>query len=228
MPTYAFAAPAQPYLPIVGSDLRYPVRRIFCVGRNYEAHAAEMGNVVDREAPFYFTKSAHALLQSGQDMPYPPGTSDLHHEVELVVALGAPAFGIDAHAALSVVYGYGVGLDMTRRDLQAIAKEGRRPWDTGKDFEASAIIGALTPADDFHLTEQKIHLSVNGATRQEAPLLDMVWSVPDLIAHLSTLYHLEPGDLIMTGTPAGVGAVKKGDHLIGTVDRLSPVTTTIV
>ena len=228
MTNYTFDAPAQPSLPVAGSDLRYPVRRIFCVGQNYADHVAEMGGSADRDPPIYFTKSAHALLQSGESMPYPPGTQDLHHEIELVIAIGSEATGIDRTAALQAVWGYGVGLDMTRRDLQGIAKKGGKPWDTAKDFDASAIVGALTPADRFQLTEEKIHLSVNGETRQDSPLANMIWSVPEIVANLSTLYTLLPGDLIMTGTPAGVGPVKVGDELVGTVDRLEPVTTNIV
>ncbi len=228
MTTYAFAAPDQPDLPIAGSEDRYPVRRIFCVGRNYEAHAAEMGNTVDRAAPFYFTKSAHAILQSGQNMPYPQATQDLHHEIELVVAIG-PSVGLENPPAEEIeIYGYAVGLDMTRRDLQAVAKDGRKPWDTGKDFESSAIIGPLTPAADTLLDTAHIRLEVNGEVRQSAPLTDMVHSVKEIIAHLSTLYQLRPGDLIMTGTPAGIGAVVRGDWLLGSVDGLEGVTTTIV
>ena len=213
----------QPFLPIAGQTATYPVARIFCVGRNYAAHAAEMGGEVDREAPFYFTKSAHHLVASGSTTPYAPGTSDLHHEVELVVAIGKPAFRVAVQEAAACVYGYAVGLDMTRRDLQGAAKDQRRPWDTGKDFEGSAVIGPITcgPLPD------QISLTVNGVKRQSAPLSDMVWDVPSLISHLSTLYHLHPGDIIMTGTPAGVGPVQPGDVLIGNVPGLDPVRLTI-
>ncbi len=228
MTTYSFPAPDQPDLPIAGSGDRFPVRRIFCVGRNYEAHAAEMGNTVDRAAPFYFTKSAHAILHSGQSMTYPQGTSDLHHEIELVVAIG-PSVGLtDAPAGEVEIFGYAVGLDMTRRDLQGAAKDGRKPWDTGKDFEQSAIIGAITPAADTLLDAAQIRLDVNGEKRQSAPLSDMVHTVEEIIANLSTLYHLRSGDLIMTGTPAGVGAVQVGDVLTGSIDGLEAVKTTIV
>lgn len=215
-------------IPVEGAS-GFPVARIFCVGRNYADHAAEMGHEVDREAPFYFTKSAHTVLLSGQDMPYPPRTADLHHEMELVVAIGATAKDISEARAMDVVFGYGCGLDMTRRDLQAAAKEKRRPWDTGKDFDNAAIIAPLTPkannADIGHLT---IKLDVNGATRQQATLSDMVWSIPEIIADLSTLYTLHPGDLIMTGTPAGVGPVVKGDVLRGTIGDFAAVETTII
>ena len=228
MTSYCFAAPDQPGLPIAGSDDLFPVRRIFCVGRNYAAHAAEMGNTVDRDAPFYFTKSAHALLPSGTDMPYPQATQDLHHEVELVVAIGKSVGLVNPPPEEVEIFGYAVGLDMTRRDLQAAAKEGRKPWDTGKDFENSAIIGAITPAADTMLDAATIRLDVNGQTRQSAPLSDMVHTVAEIIAHLSTLYHLRSGDLIMTGTPAGVGAVVRGDVLVGAVDGLEEVRVTIV
>lgn len=218
----------QPMLPVTGSDLTYPVSRIFCVGRNYAAHAAEMGGDVGGEmggeAPFYFTKSAVHLLASGSTLRYPPGTGDLHHEVELVVALGAPAFRVSPDAAMASVLGTAVGLDMTRRDLQGRAKDQRRPWDTAKDFEGSAVIGPITPG----AMPAAIRLTVNGTLRQSAPLADMVWTVSSLIAHLSGLYHLGPGDLIMTGTPAGVGPVVPGDVLEGTADGLLPVHLTIV
>lgn len=221
--TTLFPPRPQPTLPISGQAELYPVSRIFCVGRNYAAHAAEMGGEVDREAPFYFTKSAHHLAPSGATVPYAPGTSDLHHEVELVVALGKAAFRVSVQQAPACVYGYAVGLDMTRRDLQGAAKDKRRPWDTGKDFEGSAIIGPVTPGP----MPTHISLTVNAVERQSAPLTDMVWDVPHLIAHLSALYHLQPGDLIMTGTPAGVGPVHPGDVLVGSAPGLDPVHLTI-
>lgn len=217
-----------PVVPVRGS-LGFPVARIFCVGRNYAAHALEMGNEVDREAPFYFTKSAHAVLLSGHDMPYPPRTQDLHHEMELVVAIGATARDIAAADAMDVVTGYACGLDMTRRDLQAQAKDKRRPWDVGKDFENAAIIAPITPADQVGpLDGLPIRLTVNGDVTQDAHLSDMIWSVPEIIADLSTLYTLQPGDLIMTGTPAGVGPVVAGDVLHGTIGDLDPVQTRII
>jgi fumarylpyruvate hydrolase len=181
------------------------------VGRNYAAHAAEMGNEVDREAPFWFTKSPFALIPSGSALPYPPGTRDLHHEVELVVALGEKG----------EPWGFACGLDMTRRDLQARAKEGRKPWDTAKDWEGSAVVGALRPGAG--LGDAAIRLTVNGALRQEARTSEMVWDLPALLRHLGSLYRLGPGDLLMTGTPAGVGAVVPGDHLNGEVEGLAPV-----
>ncbi len=222
-----FPPRATPVVPVNGQP-GFPVARIFCVGRNYAAHAAEMGQEVDREAPFYFTKSAHAVLLSGRDMPYPPRTADLHHEMELVVAIGAPAGDVSPASALDAVFGYACGLDMTRRDLQAAAKEKRRPWDTGKDFENAAIIAPITPKDAVGpLGGLRIQLTVNGLVAQEARLSDMIWSVPDIIADLSTLYTLAPGDLIMTGTPAGVGPVGPGDLLEGTIGALDPVRTRI-
>ncbi|WP_322889479.1 MULTISPECIES: fumarylacetoacetate hydrolase family protein [unclassified Yoonia] len=223
-----FPSRPAPLVPVTGAA-GFPVGRIFCVGRNYAAHAAEMGHEVDREAPFYFTKSAHAVLLSGHDMPYPPRTNDLHHEMELVVAIGAEARDIAIGDALDIVVGYACGLDMTRRDLQAQAKDKRRPWDTGKDFDHSAIIAPITPAVDApDLASLPITLAVNGEIRQSALLSDMVWSVPEIIADLSTLYTLLPGDLIMTGTPAGVGAVVRGDQMEGRIGDLAPVVARVV
>ena len=223
-----FPARDTPIVAVQG-DKGFPVSRIFCVGRNYAAHAAEMGHEVDREAPFYFTKSAYAILHSGQDMPYPPRTADLHHEMELVVAIGQPAKDISTDDAMNVVFGYGCGRDMTRRDLQAAAKEKRRPWDTGKDFDNAAIIGPLTSkVDAGEISNLDIVLQVNGTVRQEAKLSDMVWSVSEIIADLSSLYTLMPGDLIMTGTPAGVGPVVSGDALRGTIGDFAPVETRII
>lgn len=222
-----FPARPSPTLPVLGQG-NMPIGRIFCVGRNYAAHAAEMGGTVDRSAPFYFTKAAHALLPSGQDMPYPSRTQDLHHEMELVVALGKGGRDVAEADALDLVLGYGCGLDMTRRDLQAAAKDKRRPWDTSKDFDNAAIIGAITPADQVGgLGPRRIALKVNGVIRQEAQLREMVWSVPEIIADLSRLYELHPGDVIMMGTPAGVAAVVPGDKLVGVIDGMGAVKTTI-
>jgi fumarylpyruvate hydrolase len=226
MPT-VFPAPPIETVPIKGESAAFPIRRIFCVGRNYAAHAREMGGEVDREAPWYFMKSAHAYCASGATIPYPPGTQDFHHEMELVVALGAPAFRIETADALSVVYGYGCGLDMTRRDLQQIGKDNRRPWDFGKDIENGAVLAPLTKASDFTAAGQRIHLAVNGQVRQDATLDDMVWSVAEVISHLSGFYHLQPGDIIMTGTPAGVGPVVAGDVITGAIDGLDPISLTI-
>jgi fumarylpyruvate hydrolase len=223
-----FAVPAAPLVPVEGEAGTFPVRRIFCVGRNYAAHAAEMGNEVDREAPFYFTKSAHDICLSGATITYPLETHDCHHEMEFVVAIGAPAFRIPEAEALTAVYGYACGIDLTRRDLQGAAKEKRRPWDLGKDFEHSAIIAPITPKATFgEIADQVIRLAVDGTVTQEARLSDMVWSVPEVIAHLSRFYHLQPGDLIYTGTPAGVGPVGPGNVLLGEVDGLAPLHLSI-
>lgn len=214
--------PAAPTVEIFGEAARFPVRRIFCVGRNYADHAREMGGEPDREAPFYFTKSAHALAAPGP-IPYPPGTRDLHHEVELVLALGKPLFRATGTDAGDAILARAVGIDLTRRDLQATAKEKRRPWDTGKDFDASAVIAPLSRAP----AGPGIRLSVNGVLRQDARLSDMIFDEAALLAHLSTLYHLQPGDLVMTGTPAGVGALNPGDRVDAGIDGLPPLTMTI-
>ncbi|SMY09895.1 fumarylacetoacetate hydrolase family protein [Flavimaricola marinus] len=228
MPDYVFPPRPQPILPVVGQTAVYPVGRIFCVGRNYAAHAAEMGQEVDREKPFYFTKSCHATVLSGAVTPYPPGTDDFHFEMELAVAIGASAFRINKDRAMEVVFGYACALDMTRRDLQLSERKKQRPWDLGKDVENAAVFGPLTPAEAFgDIGAQRIWLQQNAETRQDATLAEMVWSVPEIIAHLSGFYHLVPGDLIMTGTPAGVGPVSPGDVLDGGIDGLEPLRLTI-
>jgi fumarylpyruvate hydrolase len=222
--TTLFDLPAAASVPVVGAGARFPVRRIFCVGRNYAAHAREMGSEPDREAPFYFTKSSWALCPSGATVPYPLGTANCHYEMELVVAIGAPAFRVAAADALSAVLGYACGFDMTRRDLQNAAKDQGRPWDFGKDFENAAVVAEITRAADFGaLTDQSIRLTRNGTVKQDALLSDMIFSVPELIAYLSRFYHLQPGDLLYTGTPAGVGAIAPGDKLVGTIQGLQPV-----
>lgn len=222
-----FDLPPLPQVPVMGSDDTFPVRRIFCVGRNYAAHAAEMGVEVDREAPFYFTKTPWAICHTGSTIPYPLETQNYHYEMEFVVAIGKPAFRVSADAAMGAVFGYACGLDMTRRDLQLAAREKQRPWDLGKDVEDSAIIAPISPARDFDIAGQRIALSVNGEVKQDAQLTDLIWSVPEIIAHLSRFYHLQPGDLIYTGTPAGVGPVVAGDVIEGTIDGLAPVTLTL-
>jgi fumarylpyruvate hydrolase len=221
---YAFPPVAQPVVPIVGSNKLFPVHRVFCVGRNYAEHAKEMGAEVDREAPFYFTKPATGIVVTPATTPYPPGTKNYHYEMELVVALGGDAFCIPAARALDIVFGYATGLDMTRRDLQQDSRGKGRPWDTGKAVEQSAIISPIVLKDTFGaIGKQAITLALNGAMKQSAHLSDLVWSVQEIIAHLSTLYHLGPGDLIYTGTPAGVGPVVTGDHLIGRIDGLPDI-----
>lgn len=223
-----FPAPTFPRLPVTGSDDAYPVTRVFCVGRNYAAHAAEMGNEVDREAPFYFTKTPLHVALSPATLTFPPGTQDYHHEMEFVIALGAEVFQADRAGAQAAIFGYGAGLDMTRRDLQGQAKDKRRPWDLGKDVEGSAVLAPLTRASDFgDVSNQSIHLTVNGETRQDATLSEMIHDCAAIVADLSKFYHLRPGDVILTGTPAGVGAVQAGDDLRGEVAGCTPVELTL-
>jgi fumarylpyruvate hydrolase len=226
--TLLFPGPSQPVVPIHGRDELVPIARIFCVGRNYEAHAREMGVAVDRDAPFYFTKSSHHYAPSGSTVPYALGTANLHYEMELVVVIGQPAFRVPSTGALDCVFGYACGLDMTRRDLQFAAREQRRPWDLGKDFEQSAVVAPIVPAERCgHPREGTIGLRVNGETRQQSNLALLIHSVPEIIAHLSTFYHLQPGDLIFTGTPEGVGPVQPGDQLDGTIDGVGRISLAI-
>jgi fumarylpyruvate hydrolase len=206
----------------------FPVRRVFCVGRNYAAHAREMGRDPDREPPFFFTKWAETVVPSGSTIAYPSETSDFHYEAELVVAVGKGGRNIPVEAALDHVYGYATGLDMTRRDLQLTARAQGRPWDTGKNVEQSSPLGLIHPAADVgHLEKGAIRLTVNGEVKQDADLTELIWPVADVIAFLSTLYRIEPGDLIYTGTPAGVGAVVEGDVVLVTIDGLEPTQVTI-
>ncbi len=228
MSSYVIHAPAQPSLAVAGSQDRFPIRRVFCVGRNYGAHAREMGSDPNREPPFFFTKPADAVVPASGAVPYPPATQDLHHEVELVVALGAGGADITPEQALSLVWGYGVGLDLTRRDLQAVAKDAGRPWDMAKGFDASAPCSPLIPAATLgHPQDARIWLEVNGALRQEGNLNEMIWSIPEVISTLSGLVTLAPGDLIYTGTPAGVAALKPGDQLRGGVDGVTEFALSI-
>lgn len=228
MADFLFAPETPPTVAIAGETALYPVRRIFCVGRNYAAHAAEMGNQVDRSAPFYFTKSPHGMAPNGSALAYPPGTADLHHEMELAVALGRPVFKANREDCGDAVLAYGCALDMTRRDLQAQAKEKRRPWDVAKDFEGSAILAPMTRAAEFgDIGAQRIWLDVNGTRRQDAVLSDMIHDVPAVISDLSGYYHLGPGDIILTGTPAGVGAVGPGDVIEGGIGGLAPVSLSL-
>ena len=225
---YLFAPPPVAAVPVEGETKLFPVNRIFCVGRNYVEHAKEMGQEVDREAPFYFTKPASAITHTGAAIPYPLGTKNCHYEMEFVIAMGAPAFRIEAAKALSAVYGFAAGIDLTRRDLQQQAREKGRPWDFGKAFENSAIIAPIKKAAAFGaIGPQRIMLEQNGAVKQDAKLSDLVWSTEEIVSHLSRYYHLLPGDLIYTGTPAGVGAVQPGDKLTGRIDSLQPVELTI-
>ena len=227
--TFLFEPPPVPTLGIRGRDARFPVRRIFCVGRNYAEHAREMGFDPDREPPFFFTKPADALVGGGGDFPYPPGSRDVHHEIELVAALGSGGAEIAEADALSHVYGYAVGLDMTRRDLQGEAKKSGRPWDVGKAFDRSAPCSDIVPVEGgTHPMTGRITLAVNGTVRQDGNLAELIWSIPEMIAYLSRLFTLAPGDLIFTGTPAGVGAVVRGDVLLGTIEGVGELHTRVV
>ena len=218
-----------PSVEIAGSDERLPVHRIYCVGRNYAKHAREMGMDPDREPPFFFSKPADAVVANGTPVPYPPRTSNLHHEIELVVAIGTGGRDIPLDSALAHVYGYAVGLDLTRRDLQFAARDQGRPWDVSKGFDHSAPVSAIRPAAEMGHPEQgAIWLEVNGEARQRANLSEMIWSVPEIVAELSTYYELRPGDLIFTGTPEGVGPVTRGDSLVGGIDGLETLRITIV
>lgn len=219
MSEFVITAPATPSVAVSGSSSRFPVRRVFCVGRNYASHAREMGSDPNREPPFFFTKPADAVVPAGGAVPYPPSTDDLHHEIELVVALGAGGANVDPANALDLVWGYGVGLDLTRRDLQAVAKDTGRPWDMAKGFDASAPCSALHPVSEVgHPAEGRIWLEVNGALRQEGNLNELIWPIADVIAYLSRFVTLAPGDLIYSGTPSGVAALKPGDRVRGGVD----------
>ncbi|MCI2394757.1 fumarylacetoacetate hydrolase family protein [Aliiroseovarius sediminis] len=226
--TWAIPCPLQPSLAIAGSAERFPVRRIYCVGQNYAAHAREMGSNPDREPPFFFSKPADAMVPDGATVPYPPGTENLHHEVELVVAIGVGGTNISVETALNHVWGYAIGNDLTRRDLQAEAKKIGRPWDMAKGFDLSAPCGDLRPAAATgHPSAGYIRLSVNDKTRQSSDLSDLIWSVPEVIAHLSSTITLAPGDLIFTGTPEGVGALVPGDTCVAEISGLGQLTTHI-
>ena len=231
--TFAFPPAAQPAVPIAGSDQLFPVHRIYCVGQNYAAHAKEMGSS-GREAPFFFSKPADAVVPVAPDtagkMPYPTATQNLHHEIELVVAIGSAGKNIAASDAAAHIFGYAIGLDMTRRDLQAEAKKAGRPWSTAKGFDHSAPIGLIHPVNAIAALESTaaITLLVNGVVRQQGRLGDMIWNVTETIAYLSTLFALEPGDLIFTGTPEGVGPVVRGDLMLGSIDGLGQLQVVVV
>lgn len=227
--SFVIPAPVIPSLPVVGDSKRFPVNRIYCVGRNYADHAREMGHDPDREPPFFFMKPATAIVTEGHDMAYPALSNDVHHELEMVVAIGKGGSNISVDQALDHVWGYGLGLDMTRRDLQGEAKKMGRPWDTGKAFDQSAPCSALVPVSQCgHLSKGRIYLTVNGQVKQDGDLAMMIWNVPETIAYLSTLFTLMPGDLIFSGTPAGVAAVQRGDVLEGHVEGLPVLHTKIV
>ncbi|ULB10799.1 fumarylacetoacetate hydrolase family protein [Cereibacter azotoformans] len=228
MPAHVFAPPAVPCLPVVGTDALFPVRRVFCIGRNYAAHAVEMGGDPDREPPFFFQKNPDNLDPSGR-FPYPPESSDVHHEVELAVMLGSGGTDIPVEEAMRHVWGYAVALDMTRRDRQAEAKKAGRPWEVGKAFEHSAPVGPVHPASATgHPQAGRIALTVNGDLRQEGDLNQMIWKVPEMIAVLSRHFALAAGDVILTGTPAGVGAVARGDVMEAHIDGLGALWVEVV
>jgi fumarylpyruvate hydrolase len=233
MPTastaYVITEPETVSVPVSGSAARFPVHRIYCVGRNYAAHTIEMGGDPNREEPFFFQKNADNVITNGGDFPYPPRSNNVHHEIELVVALGKGGKDIPLSSALDHVYGYAVGLDMTRRDLQDQCKKAGRPWEIGKAFEHSAPIGPLVPAASIgHPTDGLIELKVNGEVRQTGDLNHMIWKVPEMIAYLSGLFELRAGDLIMSGTPSGVGAIVKGDVMEATIAGVGVLTTKVV
>lgn len=218
--SYVFAAPALPSIPVAGRAERYPVHRIYCVGRNYAEHAKEMGSAPDKgAAPVFFIKPADAVVTDGRDARFPSATQNLHHEVELVIALGSGGCDLPVARALDCVYGYAVGCDLTRRDLQAAAKAKGNPWDISKGFDDSAPISAIVPAEGRHPSEESLWISVNGQERQRAQITDMLWTVPEIIAELSKLYELRAGDLIYTGTPAGVAALQPGDQVHCVLER---------
>ena len=228
MPSYVIEPPARPALPVKGSEQLFPIRRVYCVGRNYAEHALEMGGDPKREPPFFFQKNPDAFVVTGE-FPYPSRTSDVHHEIELVAALGKGGANIAVDRALEHVWGYAVALDMTRRDLQAEAKKLGRPWEVGKSFESAAPSSQLVPASKIgHPAKGAIWLDVNGQRRQTGDVSQMIWKIPEIISQLSTLFTLAPGDLIMTGTPAGVGAVKKGDVLRGGVEGVAEFEVRVV
>ncbi len=227
MNRFAFEPAAVPSVEVAGSDLRFPVHRIYCVGRNYADHVAEMGGTLERDPPIFFSKPPDAVIANGQPVPYPPRTANLHHEIELVIAIGRAGRDITPANALEHVFGYAVGNDLTRRDLQGVAKNAGNPWDTSKGFDNSAAISAIHIGKRGQVPQGRIWLSVNGTVRQDSEVRRMIWSVEEIIAELSTYFELKPGDLIYTGTPAGVGALKKGDRVEGGIDGLDELRNTI-
>ncbi|MFM2057937.1 MAG: hypothetical protein RLY71_2322 [Pseudomonadota bacterium] len=230
MTCYLWNPPAVASLPVRGLTERLPVHRIFCIGRNYHAHAVEMvGKPVDKanERPFYFLKDASTLVESGATIAYPPETSNYHHEMELVVAIGQAGFRVSQADAHELVYGYACGLDMTRRDLQLVARDKGRPWDLGKNFEQAAVCSEIVPMPGVVLEAGEIALTVNGQPRQASTLDKLIWNIREIIADLSLYYHLQPGDLIYTGTPEGVGAVVAGDRIDGRIDGVGAISLTI-
>jgi fumarylpyruvate hydrolase len=229
MSTFEFEPQVPASIAISDSQNRFPVRRIFCVGRNYAAHAREMGKDPDREPPFFFTKPADAVADSGSAIPYPPETSDFHYEIELVIAIGKDCVSVSKEEALDTVWGYGVGIDLTRRDLQLSARDKGRPWDWGKAFDLSAPCAPLKRVSEVgHVDKGRIWLAVNGTIRQDADVAELIWDVPEIISILSQSMSLKRGDLIMTGTPAGVGAIVTGDKVTGGIDGLGEIEINIL
>ena len=229
MTSYLFAPPATRSVAIRGQDERFPINRLFFVGRNYHAHAVEMGKPVDKsiERPFYFTKAPQTLTPSGATVAYPPETKNFHFEMELVVAIGQAGFRVPAQRAHEVIYGYAAGLDMTRRDLQLAARDKGRPWDLGKDVEESSVISEIVPMPGHIIEQGAIALEVNGQTQQSSNVDKLIWNIREIIADLSLFYHLQPGDLIYTGTPEGVNAVNPGDTITGRVAGVAEIALTI-
>jgi fumarylpyruvate hydrolase len=222
---FVWAPPPAPSLPVRHLAARAPVNRLFFVGRNYHAHAAEMGKPVDKasEHPFYFTKSSTTLVESGATIAYPSETANFHHEMELVLVIGAPGFRVSESDAHRLVYGYACGLDMTRRDLQLAARDKGRPWDTGKDVEQSSVVSEIVPMPGVVLEHGALSMSVNGQVRQQSDVSRLIWNIRELIADLSRFYHLQPGDLVFTGTPEGVGAVVAGDRVDGHIEGVGEI-----
>ena len=229
MTQYLFTPPAAMSLPVRGLDARFPINRLFFVGRNYHAHAVEMGRPVDKsvERPFYFTKAPQTLTLSGSTVAYPPETSNYHFEMEMVVAIGKAGFRVKAEDAHTLIYGYGAGLDMTRRDLQLVARDKGRPWDLGKDVEQSSVCSEIVPMQGVVIENGAIALEVNGKTKQSSNVDKLIWNIRELIADLSLFYPLQPGDLIYTGTPEGVGPVVSGDQITGRVEGVAEVALTV-
>jgi fumarylpyruvate hydrolase len=229
MTTYLFTPPAVQSLAIRGKTERFPINRLFFVGRNYHAHAVEMGKPVDKsvERPFYFTKAPQTLTHSGATVAYPPETKNFHFEMEMVIAIGKAGFRVPAEQAHEVIYGYAAGLDMTRRDLQLVARDKGRPWDLGKDVEQSSVCTEIVPMEGVVIDKGAIALEVNGETKQSSNVDKLIWDVREIIADLSLFYHLQPGDLIYSGTPEGVNAVLPGDTITGRVEGVAEVALTI-
>ena len=223
--TYLWTPPPVRSLPVRGKNERLPINRIFCVGRNYHAHAVEMGRPVDKsvEVPFYFTKSPDTLVESGATVAYPPGTQNYHYEMELVLVVGKAGFRVPESEAASIIYGYACGLDMTRRDLQLLARDKGRPWDLGKDIEQGSVVSEVVPMPGKVIDHAALELRVNGVTKQQSNVDKLIWNIPELIADLSKFYHLQPGDLIFTGTPEGVGPVVAGERIDGSVEGVCSI-----